>query len=177
MFARGYILKWCIVLTNAFLLTACGDSRQPRSFANQLTAGDSLSIGMGDWTLMKYHSDRLSLDINYPSFLVRQELLPEDGLQEVFLWQDVSVSVLVDSLDGTSRSSGQTLMGMGAELLDVGDDYSIHEGADEEFDYYGKIIDSDPRRTVTVILRYGPAEADAVECLKEWVRDFSVVSD
>lgn len=177
MFARESILKWCVLFTAVFLLTACGNSQHPRSFANQLSAGDSLSISMGDWTLMKYHSDRLSLDINYPSFLVHQEQSPEDGLQEVFLWQDVSVSVLVDSLDGMSRSSGQTMMGMGAELLEVGDDYSIHEGADEDFDYYGKILDSDPCRTITVILRYNPAEADAVEGLKEWVKDFSVVSE
>ena len=174
MFARESILKWCVALAATFLLTACDSRQQPKSFVNQLTAGDSLSIGMGDWTLTKYHSDRLSLDINYPSFLVRQELLPEDGPQEVFLWQDVSVSVIVDSLTGLSRSSGQTMTGMGAELLEVGDDYSIHEGEDEDFEYYGKILDSDPQRTITVILRYAPNEADAVEQLKEWVRDFVV---
>ena len=173
MFARESIIKCCTVMVSALGMLACG-GQQPRSYVSELTAGDSLSIDMGDWVLMKYHSDRLSLDINYPSFLVRQELQPEDGPQEVFLWRNVSLSILVDSLTGLSRTTGQAMMGMGAELLEVGDDYSIHEGEDEDFEYYCKILDSDPKRSITIILRYDPKEADAVEQLKEWVRDFSI---
>ena len=65
------------------------------------------------------------------------------------------------------------MMGMGAELLDSGDDYSIHEGQDDEWEYYGKVIDSDSLREVTVILRYHPDHTEAVEPLKEWVKDFT----
>ena len=35
-------------------------------FYSQLTSSDSMSIQMGNYTLMKYHSDRLGFDINYP---------------------------------------------------------------------------------------------------------------
>ena len=157
----------------ALLLAACGSGQQPHAYSTELTSDDSLSISRGDWVLTKYHSDKLSLDIFYPSFLERQDIPTEDGLQELFLWQDVSVSVIVDSLSGLSRSSGQMMMGMGAELLDSGDDYSIHEGQDDEWEYYGKVIDSDSLREVTVILRYHPDHTEAVEPLKEWVKDFT----
>jgi hypothetical protein len=95
-------------------------------------------------------------------------------MQEIFMMDDVSLSVMVDSLSGMLRSSGQQMMGMGAELVEVGDDYSIHEGADDKWEYYGKVIDSDSLRQVTVILRYYPEHADAVDLLKEWVKDFKV---
>jgi hypothetical protein len=129
---------------------------------------------MGDYTLLKYHSDRLGFDINYPSFLVHQDLPDEVGMQELFMMDDVSISVMVDSLNGMTRSSGLTMMGMGAELLEVGDDYSIHEGEDDKWEYYSKVIDSDSLRQVTVILRYYPEHVEAVELLKEWVRGFEV---
>ena len=90
------------------------------------------------------------------------------------MMDDVSLSVMVDSLEGMMRSSGQMMMGMGAELLEVGDDYSIHQGTDDKWEYYGKVIDSDTLRQVTVMLRYYPEHADAVELLKEWVRGFEV---
>ena len=177
MFAREKIVQWSASFVFAFMLIACCGSQQPKSFTNVLTADDSLSIGMGNWVLMKYYSDRLQMAINYPSFLVRQNLPVEEGMQELFLWKDVSVSVLVDSLTGMTRSSGQIMMGMGAELLEVGDDYSIHEGEDEEWEYYSKVIDSDTLRQVTVILRYNPNQADAVDPLKEWVKSFEPKSD
>ena len=90
------------------------------------------------------------------------------------MMDDVSISVMVDSLNNMLRSPGQQMMGMGADLVDVGDDYSIHEGADDEWEYYGKVIESDSLRLVTVMLRYYPDHADAVELLKEWVRDFKI---
>ncbi len=141
---------------------------------SEVTGADSIAMRMGNYTLQKYHSHRLGIDINYPSFLVHQELPDEVGMQELFMMDDVSISVMVDSLSGMMRSSGQMMMGMGAELLEVGDDYSIHEGQDEKWEYYGKVIDSDSLRQVTVMLRYYPEHADAVELLKEWVRDFSI---
>ena len=158
----------------ALLLTACGGSQQqqPKSFMNVLTPDDSVSIAMANWVLMKYHSDKLSMDIDYPSFLVRQNVPDDEGLQEVFLWRDVSVSVIVDSLNGWTRSSGQMLSGMGAELVEVGDDYSIHTGVDDQWEFYAKIVERDPQRLVTVLLRYAPEHAEAMEQIKEWVRDF-----
>ena len=156
-------------------LTGCFDSqKQPRAYTSEMTSADSVAIRMGNYTLMKYHSDRLGFDINYPSFLVHQDLPEEEGMQEVFMMDDVSISVMVDSLNDMMRSPGQQMMGMGADLVDVGDDYSIHEGAEDEWEYYGKVIESDSLRLITVILRYSPDHADAVEILKEWVREFGV---
>lgn len=156
----------------ALTMTGCWGGQQPKAYASQLTSSDSMSIQMGNYTLLKYHSDRLGFDINYPSFLYRQELSDDDGLQEVFMMDDISVSFMVDSLHNMYRTSGQTLMAMGADLVDVGDDYSIHEGQDEKWEYYSKVINSDSLRQVTVILRYDPDHAEAMEPLREWVRDF-----
>ena len=157
------------------LFAGCfGGEKQPRAYSSELSSSDSLAINMGNYTLLKYHSDRLGFDINYPSFLVHQDLPEEVGMQEVFMMDDVSISVMVDSLNNMMRSSGQMMMGMGAELLEVGDDYSIHQGTDDKWEYYGKVIDSDTLRQVTVLLRYYPEHADAVELLKEWVRGFEV---
>jgi hypothetical protein len=149
-------------------------SRQPKAYVSELTSADSVSIKMGNYTLLKYHSDRLGMNINYPSYLVHQDLPDEVGMQELFMMDDVSISVMVDSLSGMMRSSGQRMMGMGAELLEVGDDYSIHLGQDEKWEYYGKVIDSDSLRQVTVILRYYPEHEDAVIELKDWVKNFSI---
>ena len=166
---------WAAVVVIMLLMAGClGQQKQPRAYASDLSSADSVAIKMGNYTLLKYHSDRLGFDINYPSFLVHQDLPEEAGLQEIFMMDDVSVSVMVDSLDNMMRSSGQMMMGMGAELLEVGDDYSIHEGQDENWEYYGKVIDSDTLRQVTVILRYYPEHADAVGLLKEWVNGFEV---
>ena len=149
-------------------------SRHPKAYVSELTSADSVSIKMGNYTLLKYHSDRLGMNINYPSYLVHQDLPDEVGMQELFMMDDVSISVMVDSLSGMMRSSGQRMMGMGAELLEVGDDYSIHLGQDEKWEYYGKVIDSDSLRQVTVILRYYPEHEDAVIELKDWVKNFSI---
>lgn len=168
----GFIIG--IVLT-MLLFSACFESqKQPRAYVSELTSGDSVSIKMGQYTLLKYHSDRLGLDINYPSYLVHQDLPEDVGMQELFMMDDVSISVMVDSVYGMLRSSGQQMMGMGAELVEVGDDYSIHEGQDDKWEYYGKVIDSDSLRQVTVILRYYPEHADAVDLLRQWVKDFKV---
>ena len=156
------------------MLSGCNSRQQPHAYVSELTSADSVSIRMGNYTLLKYYSDRLGLNINYPSYLVHQDLPDEVGMQELFMMDDVSISVMVDSLSGMMRSSGQRMMGMGAELLEVGDDYSIHEGQDEKWEYYGKVIDSDSLRQITVMLRYYPEHADAVIELKDWVRNFEV---
>ena len=160
------------LLLAALTMTGCWGGQQPKAYASQLTSSDSMSIQMGNYTLLKYHSDRLGFDINYPSFLYRQELSDDAGLQEVFMMDDISVSFMVDSLHNMYRTSGQTLMAMGADLVDVGDDYSIHEGQDEKWEYYSKVINSDSLRQVTIILRYDPEHAEAMEPLREWVHDF-----
>jgi hypothetical protein len=160
------------------LLLACigcdGGQNQPRAYVSEVTGADSIAIRMGNYKLQKYHSNRLNLDINYPSFLVHQNLSENVGMQELFMMDDVSISVMVDSIQGMIRSSGQTMMGMGADLVDVGDDYSILQGTDDKWEYYGKVIDSDTLRQVTVMLRYYPEHEDAVELLKDWVRGFQV---
>ena len=156
------------------MLSGCNSRQQPHAYVSELTSSDSVSIRMGNYTLLKYYSDRLGMQINYPSYLVHQDLPEEVGMQELFMMDDVSISVVVDSLSGMMRSSGQRMMGMGAELLEVGEDYTIHLGQDEKWEYYGKVIDSDSLRQITIILRYYPEHADAVIELKDWVRNFEV---
>ena len=156
------------------MLSGCNSRQQPHAYVSELTSSDSVSIRMGNYTLLKYYSDRLGMNINYPSYLVHQDLPDEVGMQELFMMDDVSISVMVDSLSGMMRSSGQRMMGMGAELLEVGEDYTIHLGQDEKWEYYGKVIDSDSLRQITIILRYYPEHADAVIELKDWVRNLEV---
>ena len=113
-----------------------GGGKAPRAFSTELSSSDSLTIQMGNYALLKYHSDRLGFDINYPDFLIRQDLPEDAGMQELFMMNDVSVSFMVDC----------------------------------------KVINSDSLRQVTIILRYYPEHAEAVEPLKEWVRDFKTTS-
>ena len=153
------------------LLASCGNTQQPKAYTSVLTSADSLTIRMGQWDLTRYHSDKLGMDINYPSFLYHQEL-PSETSQEMFVAEDVSISVIVDSLTGMSYSAGQQLMGMGADLVDVGDNYSILTGMEEKWEYYGKVIDVDSTRVVTVMLRYFPEHGEAVEPIREWVNNF-----
>lgn len=155
------------------LLGSCGGNQQPKAYYTELTSDDSMTIKMGQWDLIKYHSDKLGLDINYPSFLSHQAL-PSETSQEVFIADDISISIIVDSLNGMNYSAGQQMMGMGADLVDVGDDYSILTGSDEHWDYYGKVIDDDTTRVVTIMLRYAPNHEEAVEPLREWVNNFKV---
>ena len=155
------------------MLSGCGGQQQPKSYVTELTSDDSMTIKMGQWDLIKYHSDKLGMDINYPSFLHHQQL-PSETSQEVFIADDISISVVVDSLNGMNYSAGQQMMGMGADLVDVGDDYSIQTGSEDNWDYYGKVIDDDTIRIVTVMLRYAPSHSEAVEPLREWVNKFKV---
>ena len=155
------------------LLVSCGNTQQPKAYTSELTSDDSLLIRMGQWDLTRFHSDKLGMDINYPSFLYHQEL-PSETSQEMFVAEDVSISIIVDSLTGMNYSAGQQLMGMCADLVDVGDNYSILTGSEEKWDYYGKVIDVDSTRVVTVMLRYYPEHGEAVEPIRDWVNDFEV---
>jgi hypothetical protein len=161
------------VLLCAFLVVACGGQQQPKAYVSELTSDDSLTIRMGQWDLTRYHSDKLGMDINYPSFLYHQEM-PSETSQELFVADDVSISVIVDSLTGMNYSAGQQMMGMGADLVDVGDDYSILAGMEEKWEYYSKVIDVDSTRVVTIMLRYYPEHGEAVEPIREWVSNFEV---
>lgn len=161
------------ILLAAAFLGSCGGRQLPRAYVSELTSDDSMTIRMGQWQLMRYHSQRLGFDINYPSFLVHQELPDEVGSQEIFMMDDISISIMTESTDSMLRSPSQQLMGMGADLTEVTDRYSIQEGADEEWEYFGKVID-DSTRLITVMLRYYPEHTEAVEPLKEWVRAFDV---
>jgi hypothetical protein len=165
MTARNILSAICLMLC----LMACRQ-QMLKAYVTELDSNDSLSIIMGDSKMIDYHSERLGIDITYPSFLRHQYL--EDDQMEVFMNEDVSLSFMVKHLnDEFRRSPGQDMMGMGAELLEAGDDYSIHTGQDGDLEYYGKVID-DSLRFITVILRYNPSHAEAVESLKELVRDY-----
>ena len=155
--------KVLIVVGICLLIGACS-THQPKSYVAELTSDDSLTISLGQWELTRYHSDKLGLDINYPSFLYHQTL-PGETSQEVFIRDDISISVIVDSLNGMNYSAGQQMMSMGADLVDVGDNYSILTGSDEYLDYYGKVIDDDTMRVITVMLRYHPDHEGAVYLL------------
>ena len=161
------------VLLCALLVVACGGQQQPKAYVSELTSDDSLTIRMGQWDLTRYHSDKLGMDINYPSFLYHQEM-PSETSQELFVADDVSISVIVDSLTGMNYSAGQQMMGMGADLVDVGDDFSILAGMEEKWEYYSKVIDVDSTRVVTIMLRYYPEHGEAVEPIREWVSNFEV---
>lgn len=155
-----------------FVLLSCSGPQQPKSFNNVLTSADSLSIRLGDSENIIYHSDTLGFDIVYPSCLVHQPV--GDEQMEVFLSDDLSLSFMVMDLnasDDVVRTPGLIMHGMGAELLEAGDDYSIHTGQEGELEYYTKILE-DSTRLITVILRYLPQQADAVEEMKQMVHDF-----
>ena len=166
---------WILVVLAVCILSACGGGqRQPHAYGGtELSSDDSMTIRMGQWDLIKYHSDKLGIDINYPSFLYHQDLKNEPA-QEVFMSDEMSISVMVDSLKGTHRPASQLMLAMGADLVEVGDDYSIQEGSDEDFDYYGKVIEDDTIRLVTVLARFKPEHSEAVEPMKEWVRNFTL---
>ena len=69
----------------AFLLivaTAC-KQQQAKAYVSELDSNDSLSIEMGASQMTSYHSERLGIDITYPSFL-RHQYLEEDQM-EVFI--------------------------------------------------------------------------------------------
>ena len=72
--------SYIIIALIAIILSACGGQRQPRAYGGvgELTSDDSMTIKMGQWDLLKYHSDKLGLDINYPSFLYHQDLPHRD---------------------------------------------------------------------------------------------------
>lgn len=151
-------------------ITGCRQ-QVPKAYVSKLDSSDSLLIAMNDSKMTNYHSERLDIDITYPSYLRHQYI--EEEQMEVFMTDDISLSFMVKHVDDNfRRSPGQDMMGMGAELLDAGDNYSIHTGQDGNLEYYGKVID-DSLRFITVILRYAPNHAEAVESLKQLVRDFN----
>ena len=94
-------------------------------------------------------------------------------MQELFMMDDVSLSVMAGNVDSLATSPGQQMMNMGADLVEVTDRYSIQVGQEDQWEYYGKVID-DSTRVITVILRYFPEHEESVEALKEWVRTFDV---
>jgi len=170
--------KYPVILSIVCLLTllmSCGNSRQPKaySYTSELTGNDSLLIKMGQWDLIKFHSVKLGMDINYPSFLYHQDL-PSENSQEIFMADDVSISVIVDSLSGMGYSAGQQMMGMGADLVEATDNYSILTGQDGDLEYYGKVIEDDTVRVITVMLRYNPEHNEAMESMREWVDNFEI---
>ena len=164
--------KSLYLLTLLFITAACGYRQQLKSFSNIMTGADSLAIELGNSDTIQYHSPYLDIDISYPSYL-RHQFLADDQM-EVFMTDDVSLSFMVQDLqkgDDIFRTPGQQLMGMGAELIEAGDNYSIHQGTEGELEYYGKVID-DSTRFITVILRYTPNQAEAAEPLRQLVRDY-----
>lgn len=169
-------MKKIFYFLSLILLLGCQNQPKLKSFNNVITADDSLNIELSKADILTYHSDKLGIDITYPSYLRHQFL--EDEQMEVFLNDDLSLSFMEQRLykgDDIFRTPGQQLMGMGAELLEAGDDYSLHTGQDGDFEYYAKVID-DSTRIVTVILRYLPDRAGAAEGLKQYVHDYALPS-
>ncbi len=168
-------LKYFFPLLFLTVLTmSCQNRQKLKSFNNVITADDSLNIELSKSTDLTYHSPTLNLDITYPSYLRHQYL--EDSQMEVFLNDDLSLSFMEQQVfkgDDIFRTPGQQLMGMGAELLEAGDDYSIHTGQEGDFEYYAKVID-DSTRLITIILRYLPDRAEAASPLKEYVHDYKL---
>ena len=162
------------LLTLLLLVVACNNGQQLKSFNNVITGDDSLNIELSQSEIVNYHSPTLNLDITYPSYLRHQYL--EDDQMEVFLNDDPSLSFmeqLVLKGDDIFRTPGQQMMGMGAEILEAGDDYSIHTGQEGDFEYYAKVIE-DSARIITIILRYLPNRSSAVEDLKQYVHDYTI---
>ena len=167
-------MKKLLPFLSLVLLLSCQNQPKLKSFNNVITAEDSLNIELSKADILTYHSEKLGIDITYPSYLRHQFL--EDEQMEVFWNDDLSLSFIEQQIfkgDDIFRTPGQQLMGMGAELLEAGDDYSLHTGQDGDFEYYAKVID-DSTRIVTVILRYLPDRAGAAEGLKEYVRNYSI---
>ena len=155
--------KHLLYLIILLACTACGNRQQLKSFSNVMTSDDSLAIELGNSDTIHYHSTDLGIDISLA-----------DDQMEVFMTDDVSLSFMVQDLqkgDDVFRTPGQQLMGMGAELIEAGDDYSIHQGTEGDLEYYGKVID-DSTRFITVILRYNPNQAEAAEPLRRLVREY-----
>jgi len=149
------------------LCVACGNRQQLKSFNNVITGDDSLAIELGNSDTILYHSPHLDIDISYPSYL-RHQYLADDQM-EVFMTDDVSLSFMVQDLqkgDDIFRTPG-----MGAELIEADDNYSIHQGTEGELEYYGKVID-DSTRFITVILRYNPNHNEAASPLRQLVHDY-----
>ena len=156
------------------LLMSCGNGQRLKSFNNVITGDDSLNIELSHADTLTCYSKILGMDITYPSYLHHQYL--EDDQMEVFMNDDVSLSIMEQQLfkgDDLFRTPGQQLMGMGAELLEADDNYSIHTGQDGDFEYYAKVID-DSTRLITIILRYLPNRGEAVSDLKKYVHDFQL---
>lgn len=166
-------LSVCCCLLAIALLCSC-KQQKIKSFSNVITADDSLNIELSHSDTINYHSDKLGLDITYPSYL-RHEYL-EDDQMEVFMNDDLSLSFMKQEVfkgDDLFRTPGQLFMGMGAELLEAGDNYSIHTGQEGDFEYYAKVID-DSTRLITIILRYLPDRTSSTEALRQYVHDYTL---
>ena len=166
-------MRKLLYLLILMLCVACGNRQQLKSFNNVITGDDSLAIELGNSDTILYHSPHLDIDISYPSYL-RHQYLADDQM-EVFMTDDVSLSFMVQDLqkgDDIFRTPGQQLIGMGAELIEADDNYSIHQGTEGELEYYGKVID-DSTRFITVILRYNPNHSEAAGPLRQLIHDYT----
>jgi hypothetical protein len=158
------------------LLIASCKQQQLKSFNNVIDDNDTISIMMDSSQVVSYHSQKLGISIEHPSFLMHQNTDEADRF-EIFMYNDISFTVSCDSIDSlTGYSPGQQFMGMGAELLSATDRYALMTGSDEGVDYYAKIID-DSMRVVTLTLRYSPDHEDAVLGLKQWIDDYDPLLD
>jgi len=89
-------------------LTACRQ-QMPKAYITELDSNESLTIAIGNSEMTNYHSERLGIDITYPSYL-RHQYLEEDQM-EVFMTDDVSLSFMVKHIDeNLRRSPGQDMM-------------------------------------------------------------------
>lgn len=165
--------RFCCIGLLSLVCLSC-TYQQPKSFYNVVTEDDSIAIRIDTSRMVTCHSSLLGMRFQYPSFLMRQPADPTDNF-ELFMCNDISFTIMKDTVGGNFddfvRSTGQQFMGMGAELLEATDRYSIHRGNEKGFDYYAKVID-DSTRLVTLILRYYPKHEYAVGRLRDWVRAY-----
>ena len=75
-------MKKIFLFLSLVLLLGCQNQPKLKSFNNVITADDSLNIELSKADILTYHSDKLGLDITYPSYLRHQFL--EDDQMEVF---------------------------------------------------------------------------------------------
>ena len=105
MNSKLFTLHFSLLISLLFL-SSCRQ-QAAKAYVTELDSNDSLSILMGNSEKTRYHSDKLDIDITYPSFL-RHQYLEEDQM-EVFMDEDVSLSYMVEHLDDNlHRSPGQT---------------------------------------------------------------------
>ena len=76
MNSKLFTLHFSLLISLLFL-SSCRQ-QAAKAYVTELDSNDSLSILMGNSEMTRYHSDKLDIDITYPSFLLGRR--PDGGL-------------------------------------------------------------------------------------------------